>query len=112
MNKNIAKFLILFLLPVSIFSCKRKHIIEVDDQLPVIISDNKIRALDLSFLPQMEEAGMVYKDENGKAVDVLDLVKAAGVNTIRVRIWHQPKDKHSGFNEVKLLAQRIKAKNL
>ncbi|MFY8021614.1 MAG: glycoside hydrolase family 53 protein [Bacteroidia bacterium] len=109
---NKIKVLLLF---ISCFlittSCKRNPTIEVDPP-PVFISDTKIRALDLSFLPQMEEAGMIYKDENGKAVDLLDLVKAAGVNTIRVRIWHQPKNQHSGLNEVKLLAQRIKAKNL
>ena len=109
---KLLKLLLVGIVAIGLqISCKRNPTIEVDPP-PVFIADTKIRALDLSFLPQMEEAGVVYKDENGNAVDVLDLVKAAGVNTIRVRIWHTPKDKHSSFNEVKLLAQRIKAKNL
>ena len=109
---KLLKLLLVGIVAIGLqISCKRNPTIEVTPP-PVFIADTKIRALDLSFLPQMEEAGVVYKDENGNAVDVLDLVKAAGVNTIRVRIWHTPKDKHSGFNEVKLLAQRIKAKNL
>ena len=109
---KLLKLLLVGIVAIGLqISCKRNPTIEVAPP-PVFIADTKIRALDLSFLPQMEEAGVVYKDENGNAVDVLDLVKAAGVNTIRVRIWHTPKDKHSSFNEVKLLAQRIKAKNL
>lgn len=111
MNNKITILLLFISCFLISTSCKRKPTIEVDPP-PLAIKDTKIRALDLSFLPQMEEAGMVFKDENGKAMDVLDLVKAAGVNTIRVRIWHQPKDKHSGLDEVKSFAKRIKAKNL
>jgi arabinogalactan endo-1,4-beta-galactosidase len=111
MNNKISIFLLFISCFLITTSCKRKPTIEVDPP-PVFISDTKIRALDLSFLPQMEEKGVKFKDESGKTMDALDLVKAAGVNTIRVRIWHQPKDKHSGLEEVKLFAKRIKAKNL
>lgn len=39
---------------------------------------------------------------------MLATLKAAGVNTIRLRLWKNPADGHSGFNEVKAFAQEIK----
>ena len=42
--------------------------------------------------------------------DLLDLLKENGVNTIRLRLWVNPVDEHSGFEEVKQFSQVLKLK--
>ena len=74
----------------------------------VVQEETFIRAVDMSFLPETEGAGTVYY--NGSASqDALATLKAAGVNTIRIRLWKDPATAHSGMAEVKALAQRVKA---
>ncbi|MCZ8168145.1 MAG: arabinogalactan endo-beta-1,4-galactanase [Flavobacterium sp.] len=69
------------------------------------------RATDASFIPLIESEGTVYKN-NGVAEDPIITLKNAGCNAIRIRLWHNPADGHSGFNEVKTFAQRIKQAGL
>jgi arabinogalactan endo-1,4-beta-galactosidase len=69
------------------------------------------RATDASFIPLIESEGTVYKN-NGMAEDPILTLKNAGCNAIRIRLWHNPADGHSGFNEVKTFAQRIKQAGL
>lgn len=71
-----------------------------------------IKGADVSFLPEIEEAGTTYYDASGTEQDVLDILKASGVNTIRLRVWHTPSTIHSSLEEVKVFSDRIKAKGL
>ena len=68
-----------------------------------------IKAADMSYLPLIESEGTVFLNSHGIAEDALCTLKESGCNTIRIRLWHTPSDNHSGFNEVKLLAQRVKS---
>jgi arabinogalactan endo-1,4-beta-galactosidase len=43
---------------------------------------------------------------------MLTTLKNAGVNTIRLRIWNNPSDEHSGLEEVKLFSNEIKKMGL
>lgn len=97
------KFLFL-LLTISLFSCS-------SDSKDPVIEDNFIRAADMSFLPLIESEGTVYK-HNNVAQDPITTLKNAGCNTIRIRIWKNPSDAHSGLTEVKALAQRVKQAGL
>lgn len=65
-----------------------------------------IRGVDMSFLPEIEQSGTTYKNNNATQ-DALVTLKNAGVNTIRIRIWKDPANGHSGFQEVKTFAQRV-----
>ena len=78
---------------------------------PPVVTDDFIRAADISFLPEIESAGTVFYN-NGKAEDMLTTLKNAGCNTIRIRLWKNPADGHSGLAEVKALAARVKAAGL
>jgi len=69
--------------------------------------DTFIRAADVSFLPQIESEGIVLK-HNNTAEDALTTLKNAGCNAIRIRLWKNPSDGHSGLTEVKALALRVK----
>lgn len=66
-----------------------------------------IRAADLSFLPEIEQSGTRFTDENGANIDVLTFFKKKGCNTVRLRLWHQPQDAHSSLAEVAALATRV-----
>jgi arabinogalactan endo-1,4-beta-galactosidase len=78
---------------------------------PPVVTDDFIRAADISFLPEIETAGTVLYN-NGKAEDMLTTLKTAGCNTIRIRLWKNPTNGHSGLTEVKALAARVKQAGL
>ncbi|AWH86905.1 arabinogalactan endo-1,4-beta-galactosidase [Flavobacterium album] len=77
-----------------------------------VVEDNFIRGADMSFLPEIEQSGYVYKNGTGQPEDALLTLKKAGVNTIRIRLWKNPSTPHSGMAEVKALAQRVKARGM
>lgn len=74
---------------------------------PTPIEDTFVRAADVSFVPEIEAAGVSFK-YNNTAQDPLLTLKNAGVNYIRIRLWHNPSDGHSGMAEVKQLATRVR----
>ena len=69
---------------------------------------------DISMLTKYEEAGVAYKDKDGKTVgNVLAFFKQEGLNTMRVRLFVDPsKDSDKGvcqdLDYVKKLGKRIK----
>lgn len=77
-----------------------------------LVQNFVIQAVDVSFLPQVEAAGITLYNQAGKPEEMLTTLKNAGCNTVRVRLWYAPNDGHSGFAEVKNLVQQIKAKGL
>jgi arabinogalactan endo-1,4-beta-galactosidase len=78
---------------------------------PPVVTSDFIKAADISFLPEIEAAGVVFTN-NGKTEDMLTTLKSAGCNTIRIRLWKDPVNGHSGLTEVKTLAQRVKKAGL
>ena len=101
-------YIFLLCLSMVCLSCSKS-----DNLKNEFISDANefIRGVDMSFLPQMEENGVLYRDGNNN-LDALQICKNNGVNTIRLRIWHSPTNNHSSLHEVKLLSSRIKALGL
>ena len=89
------------LLLLVMVSCSKEE--ETTKTLPFI------KAADMSYLPLIESEGTVFYNNQLVAEDALQTLKKSGCNTIRIRLWHSPSDHHSGFNEVKLLAQRVKS---
>ena len=49
-----------------------------------------IKGMDLSTLLELERCGAKYY-EDGKEKDILDIMKEHGVDTIRLRLWNDPK---------------------
>jgi arabinogalactan endo-1,4-beta-galactosidase len=47
---------------------------------------------DISWLPQMEAAGFVFKNRKGKEQDCLLTLKAFGLDAVRLRSWVNPSD--------------------
>lgn len=48
------------------------------------------KGMDISFLPEYEDGGMTVYDLEKNKIDVFELLKRHGVNSIRLRIWHTP----------------------
>ncbi|MFT4757256.1 MAG: arabinogalactan endo-1,4-beta-galactosidase [Vicingaceae bacterium] len=91
-----------------LFSCSSSDpTIDPVVELPIVVEDSFIRAADVSFLPEIESSGIIFYN-NTKAQDMLTTLKNAGCNTIRIRLWKNPLNGHSGLAEVKVLAQRVK----
>jgi arabinogalactan endo-1,4-beta-galactosidase len=99
MKKLIGIILVL----TTFFSCSSND----ENNSEPIVEDTFIRGADMSFLPLIESEGTIYK-HNGINQDAITTLKNSGCNTIRIRLWKNPSDGHSGFNEVKQLAQRVK----
>ena len=97
----------IFLLTLALLSTCQKETADTPEPLKVL----GIKACDLSFLPEIRAANAVYKNATGQAEDPLVTLKQAGVNTVRLRLWHNPADGHSGFAEVKAFAQELKSKD-
>jgi arabinogalactan endo-1,4-beta-galactosidase len=104
--------ILIFILPFAfLFSCdEQRDCCAGPDPDPV--NKELIKGADISFLPEIETAGIHFTDAAGTEKDMLDILKESGVNTIRLRLWHTPETAHSGLPEVKALSERIKAKGL
>jgi len=71
-----------------------------------------LRSADVSFLPEIRNAAIAYKNSDGLIQDPLDILKNAGCNAIRLRLWHSPAGPHSGLHEVNTFATEVKSKGL
>lgn len=99
--KNTISFCIVFIL--FNFACNKS-------ENKIITTENPffIKCVDASFVPEIRLTNLITKNENGHAENMLITLKNAGVNTIRLRIWNNPANTHSGFEEVKNLSAEIK----
>jgi len=70
------------------------------------------RGADISFLPLLEASGAVYRHRSGAPFDALALIRARGINFIRLRLWHTPVGGWCGLAQTIALAQRAKALGL
>jgi len=76
----------------------------------IITTENPffIKCVDASFIPEIRLSKLMTFNEKGQVEDMLVTLKNAGVNTIRLRIWNNPANTHSGFEEVKNFSAEIK----
>jgi arabinogalactan endo-1,4-beta-galactosidase len=106
MKKYILVFGVFALLGMF-FSCSANDTNETPIVEPPVAEDTFIRAADISFLPEIESSGTILYN-NTKAEDMLTTLKTAGCNAVRIRLWKNPSNGHSGMTEVKALAARVK----
>ena len=89
-----------------VLSCKKEIPPSTVIPPPQNTSKTFYRGADLSFLPEIEQAGTVFYN-GGTAASVLDILKNNGCNLVRVRLWHHPLNEHSGLDEVLDFCKRI-----
>jgi arabinogalactan endo-1,4-beta-galactosidase len=66
-----------------------------------------IKGVDVSTLFEIEDNGGIFK-ENGNPKDALEIFKDHGINYIRLRVWHTPKNGYCNLAKTLLMASRIK----
>lgn len=69
------------------------------------------KGMDISFLDEIETEGGSFYENNSK-VDMIDLLKRNGVNSIRLRIWNDPPGGYCNLERTKMMAKRIKEAGL
>ncbi|GAA2519641.1 glycoside hydrolase family 53 protein [Winogradskya humida] len=67
-----------------------------------------MRGADLSFLPQLEEAGVRYRDLAGRRRPAERILAGEGANYMRLRVWVDPPDGYSDKARALALAKRAK----
>ncbi len=67
-----------------------------------------ISAVDISSYPEIMTTNPRFYDTDGTPKNLLDILKSKGVNTIRLRLWVNPSNEHSGLNEVRQFAVTLK----
>lgn len=73
-------------------------------------NDEFVSAVDISAYPQISSANPTFYDSEGQEADFLDILKANGVNTVRLKLWVNPADEHSGYDEVKTFSETLKSR--
>ncbi|MFG2776583.1 arabinogalactan endo-beta-1,4-galactanase [Streptomyces prunicolor] len=67
---------------------------------------------DVSSAQRAIDLGAKYYDSSGTAKDPLDILKGAGVNYVRLRIWNNPASGYNNKAKVLAYAKQVKAKGL
>jgi arabinogalactan endo-1,4-beta-galactosidase len=71
-----------------------------------------VRGADVSTVQRALDLGAKYYDANGNAGDPLDILRGAGVNYVRLRIWNNPRSGYNNKAKVLQHAKTAKAKGL
>jgi arabinogalactan endo-1,4-beta-galactosidase len=79
-------------------------------EVTVSTPTTEIRGVDISELPEIATYNVGFKNRNGIVEDALTTLKNAGVNTIRLKLWHTPTTSYNGFSAVKNFATTLKQK--
>lgn len=72
----------------------------------------EIKGADLSYLPEVRQSGLTFFNRHNRAEDMLTTLKNAGMNTMRLRLWHAPAEPTSGLNSVKAMAAEARSLGL
>ena len=103
---------VVYIFVFSIIGCNKNPTTNTPDPVEPPAADKFIRGADLSFLPEIEQAGTLFYTRNNQAKDVIYILKENGCNTIRIRLWHTPATIHGSLPEVVALANRVRAAGL
>ena len=74
-------------------------------------SNEFMKGVDLSMLKQVEDnAGLFY--DNGNQIDPIQEFNSKGINTVRIKIWHNPLLNYNDLESVLEIAERVKNADL
>jgi len=64
---------------------------------------------DISSVTEQEAKGLAFRDARGRPADLYDLVRGYGIDSVRLRVWVDPKDGWSAREDVLAKARRARA---
>lgn len=74
---------------------------------PILV--NMVRGADVSWLTEMEAAGLKFQDTSGTQTDGMQLMKNMNINAIRLRVWVNPANGYNNLSDVTAKAVRANA---
>ena len=102
---NIIKYYKLFFFLFILISCRKND----SNQSNENNSQEFVSAVDISRFPEISNSNPLFYDLEGNQNDFLTILKDNKINTIRLRLWVNPINEHSGFEEVKHFSQTLKS---
>ena len=103
------KITVYLLLICCFFACSKSSGGGTDSIVPPTLIAAFAKGADISWLTQMEAAGIKFYNSSGVQKDCYDLLKSLGMNTIRLRVWVNPSPAWNDMADV--VAKAIRAKN-
>lgn len=100
------KITLLFLIPLLFISCKKESLTSMISETE---NQDFITAVDISSYPEIIQSNPTFYDSEGLEDNFLNILKVNGINTVRLRLWVNPHDEHSGFEEVKRFSETLKS---
>jgi arabinogalactan endo-1,4-beta-galactosidase len=106
---NIKSYFLFFLFSFFFLSACKKE--KEESKITPLQEDDftYLRGADVSFIPEIRDHNFIAKNSANENEDMLYTLRKAGVNVFRIRIWVNPSNQYSSFNEVKALAEEIKS---
>lgn len=80
------------------------------DKVPDNTTSTFISGVDISSYPEIALSNPTFYDVDGNQKDFFTILQTNGVNTIRLKLWVNPVNEHSSFNEVKQFSKFLKGK--
>lgn len=65
------------------------------------------KGADISWASEMEAEGRKFRLKDGKEADLLSVLRASGINSVRLRVWVDPYKGWSGKDDVLAMARRV-----
>jgi arabinogalactan endo-1,4-beta-galactosidase len=69
-------------------------------------ADTFAKGADVSWLTEMEDAGILFYNRDGKETECMALLKGIGMNSIRLRVWVNPVDGWNNKTDLLVKAKR------
>ncbi len=99
--KKIIQTIIIFFFFIS---CKKEKIVTSSTNG----NEFFVSAVDISSYPEISLSNPTFYDLKQDKKDFFLILKENGINTIRLKLWVNPSNVHSGFNEVKEFSKSLK----
>lgn len=101
------RLIYLGILFLAVMSCSENG---TDAAIEASETVNFISAVDISSYPEIANSNPTFYNLSSDSQDFLNILKENGVNTIRLRLWVNPSNQHSGFNGVQQFSGTLKAR--
>ncbi|GAA4743732.1 glycoside hydrolase family 53 protein [Flavisolibacter ginsenosidimutans] len=98
-----------WLLLLFLFSCKKNNPSNTTPDPTPAATDSLVKGADVSWLTEMEAAGIKFYNASGTQQDLFTILKGVGMNTIRLRVWVNPSNAYNSKADV--VAKAARAKN-
>jgi arabinogalactan endo-1,4-beta-galactosidase len=104
----------IFCLMIIVPACHKDTIPDPGGTTPPVVTPPSVqlaaKGADISWLTQMENAGLKFYNAGGVQEDCIKILKDLGMNTIRLRVWVNPTG--GWCNTADMVAKAVRAKNM